>query len=138
MTIGALSALAGVPVDTIRYYERIGLLPRPARRASGFREYDGEETADRLRFIGRAQAFGFSLRDAGRILALRDGPDGATAEVREIAAERLSGLDVQIQVLLSMRDGLAPLVAACPASGPVRECPILAALGTEPALNGNP
>lgn len=137
MKIGQLSKLTGVPVETIRYYERIGLLPRPNRRPSGFREYDEIEASGRLQFIRRAQSCGFSLRDAGRLLTLRDTSSPALSDVRRLADLQLGALDDKIQELEQMRSLLAPLVHACPAQGPVGECPILNYLGGKAASEGN-
>ncbi len=135
MTIGELSRQSGVPIETIRYYERIGLLPAPPRRPTRFRDFD-EGAAERLRFVRRAQALGFSLREVGRLLALRDAPDG-TAAVHALAEAHLAALADRIRSLTAMRDALAPLVAACPAEGPVGDCPILATLDGEAAPGGN-
>ena len=85
MTIGALAEASGVSVDTIRFYERRGLLPPPPRTAGGFRDY-GPEAAGRLATIARAKALGFTLAEAATLLRLREAPEADAAEVREAAA----------------------------------------------------
>lgn len=132
LTIGALARRAGVGIDTIRYYEREGLLPAPLRRASGYRSY-GDATVTQLRFIRRAKLLGFTLEEIRDLLALsRDRSHGVKA-VKRRAEERLHALDARIADLTRVRNGLAELVAACPGRGEPEHCPILLALGdTEP------
>jgi len=122
-TIAKAAREAGVNVETIRYYERRGLIDQP-RGLSGYRTYP-EETIRRVRFIKRAQALGFSLREIKDLLALRRGRAGTSAEVRRKAEAKLAGIDGKIRELRAMREGLQTLAAACPGSGPVERCPIL-------------
>lgn len=124
--IGALARQAGVGIDTVRYYERAGLLVPARRLASGYRRYsDGE--VSRLRFIRRAQALGFSLQEIRGLLALSSQRD--VAKVKRAAQQRLADVEHRIAELERMRAGLAALVAACPGHGRAAECPILQALG---------
>jgi MerR family mercuric resistance operon transcriptional regulator len=122
MTIARLGAAAGVGVETVRYYQRRGLLSVPAR-AGGVRRY-GAEDVKRLRFIRRAQAAGFTLEEIGELLALDRTDD--RARVRQLASERLAALDARIAELESSRTALERLRATC-ASGAKGPCPILEA-----------
>jgi MerR family mercuric resistance operon transcriptional regulator len=122
MTIARLGAAAGVGVETVRYYQRRGLLPVPAS-AGAVRRYDNEDVR-RLRFIRRAQGAGFTLDEIGELLALDRTDD--RARVRELAGERLAALDARIAELESSRAALERLRATC-ASGKKGPCPILEA-----------
>ncbi|HEX4738166.1 MAG TPA: MerR family transcriptional regulator [Allosphingosinicella sp.] len=122
LTIARLGAAAGVGVETVRYYQRRGLLPVPAN-GGGVRRYD-EEDVRRLRFIRRAQAAGFTLEEIGELLALDRTDD--RARVRQLASERLAALDARIAELEASRTALERLRATC-ASGAKGPCPILEA-----------
>jgi MerR family mercuric resistance operon transcriptional regulator len=122
MTIARLGAAAGVGVETVRYYQRRGLLAVPAR-AGSVRRY-GPGDVRRLIFIRRAQAAGFTLAEIGELLALDR--TGDRARVRELAAGRLAALDARIAELEASRAALERLRAAC-ASGREGPCPILEA-----------
>ncbi|PTU30410.1 heavy metal-responsive transcriptional regulator [Stenotrophobium rhamnosiphilum] len=126
ITIGKLAEQAAVAIDTVRYYERSGLLPEPARRESGYREYP-PETVKRLRFIRRAKALGFSLPEIGELLAL-SAPRADVRKVKHAAQEKLKLLDEKIAELTRMRAGLQQLVKHCPGHGSADDCPILNAL----------
>lgn len=127
MTIGAVARAAEIPIDTIRYYERAGLLPEPRRRGSGYRDYD-PGTIDRLRFIRRAKALGFSLEDIRELLALSVDHEKGVRNVKQRAEQRLAKLDLRIRELQRMRRGLKHLIAHCPGRGDPDACPILHAL----------
>ncbi|MHB1815913.1 MAG: MerR family DNA-binding protein [Steroidobacteraceae bacterium] len=126
--IGALARKAGVRIDTVRYYERSGLLAPKSRLPSGYRRYGLGELA-RLRFIRRAQALGFSLREIRELLALSKGRD--VARVKRTAQAKLADVEARIAALQRVREGLATLIAACPGHGDAADCPILQALGGE-------
>jgi MerR family mercuric resistance operon transcriptional regulator len=127
MTIGKAAAAAGVGVETIRFYERKGLIARPPRPAGGgFRTYP-EDTVRRVRFIREAQALGFSLREAAELLQLRDAAADA-ADVRERAHMKLADVDAKIERLQGIRAALAGLVQRCPGAGSLDGCSIMAAL----------
>jgi MerR family copper efflux transcriptional regulator len=130
LTIGQVAKRAGVGVETIRFYEREGLLAVPARLASGYRQYE-PAAVDRVMFLRRAQRLGFTLKDAKELLALRDDPDAGRADVREKATEKLADIDARIADLQGMRGELGRLVAACHGDGPAVGCPIVAAIGAE-------
>lgn len=128
MGIGAIAKRAGVGVDTVRYYERAGLLEPRQRLASGYRRYTDDEVA-RLRFIRRAQALGFSLKEIHELLSLSTRRD--VARVKRTAEAKLKDIDARIAELQRVRGGLAALVHACPGHGSAGDCPILQALGAE-------
>jgi MerR family copper efflux transcriptional regulator len=128
MGIGKLAARAGVSIDTVRYYERSGLLAPQARLPSGYRRY-GEMQLSRLRFIRRAQELGFSLRDIRELLGLSRQRD--VARVKRAAERKLAEVEERLLALQRVRDGLATLVATCPGHGRAADCPILKALGEE-------
>ncbi len=127
MTIGRLAERAGVNIDTIRYYERNGLLPAPARRASGYREYALADI-DRLRFIRRAKDLGFTLAEIGELLSLSTERGSDMRKVKRKAEERLEQVEFKIKELQRVRRGLKTLIAACPGRGELNGCPIMGAL----------
>jgi MerR family transcriptional regulator, mercuric resistance operon regulatory protein len=122
-TIGALAKAAGVGVETVRYYQRRGLLPEPARPPGEVRRY-GAEDVKRLKFIRSAQAAGFTLSEIGELIALDASDDRARA--RELAEARVAAIDAKIAELREARDALASLANDCARkrAGP---CPILGA-----------
>jgi len=122
LTIARLAAAGGVGVETIRYYQRRGLLGLPPR-AGAVRRY-GASDVRRLRFIRRAQAAGFTLEEIGELLALDSSHD--RARVRALAGERLAALESKIAELDAARSALTRLSRAC-ASGTKGPCPILEA-----------
>jgi Hg(II)-responsive transcriptional regulator len=124
MTIGRAAREAGLGVDTLRYYERRGLLPRPARTAGGYRLY-GSEAVRRLRFIRRAQELGFTLREIARLLELADGRAGGCREVCSFAEGKARELAARIRDLTRMKKILDALVRKCPDTGPASACTIL-------------
>ena len=136
LRIGDLAAAAGVSPDTLRYYERRGLLQPSGRRASGYREYPSASVGV-VRFIKQAQALGFTLVDVGELLRLRGavGRPAAALEVREVAVAKLRDLDERMRQLGALRGALADLVAECERAcgdgrtlADARDCPIIAAL----------
>lgn len=122
-SIGGLAAAAGVNVETVRYYQRRGLLGEPPRPPGEIRRY-GEEHVRRLRFIRSAQAAGFTLDQIGELLALDATDDRARA--RQLAELRIAELDAQIQHLGNVRTSLQRLAREC-GSGAAGPCPILIA-----------
>jgi MerR family copper efflux transcriptional regulator len=128
--IGQLAKRGGVGIDTVRYYERNGLLAPSTRLASGYRRY-GDLELSRLRFIRRAQALGFTLREIKELLALSAQRD--VARVKRSAQTKLVNVKARIVALERVRDGLVKLIAACPGHGRAADCPILKALTDEDA-----
>ena len=127
LSIGTVAKRVGVTIDTIRYYEREGLLPAPVRRASGYRSY-AEGTLVQLRFIRRAKDLGFTLEEIRELLALSADRQHGVKAVKRRAQQRLAAIEQRIAELQRLRDGLAQLVAACPGHGKPEACPILRAL----------
>ncbi len=127
LTIGKVAAAAGVKIDTLRYYEREGMIPPPARTRSNYRVYS-PETIARVRFIKRAQALGFSLQQIRELLKLKTSHGAGCEEVRRQAEEKIRELDEKIRALERMKEALQELVQACSGSGPVIDCPIIESL----------
>lgn len=123
--IGLLAKQAGVPIDTVRHYERIGLLRPATRLASGYRRY-GDSELKRLRFIRRAKALGFTLDEIRELLTLGAGRN--VQSIRKAASARLADVECRIEELTRIRESLRELVAACPGHGRAEACPILNAL----------
>jgi len=126
LTIGRLAKRAGVGIDTVRFYERARLLPKPGRTASGYRTYGADDVA-RLRFIRRAKALGFSLEEISELLTL-SAARGGRASVKALAERRLRDLDAKIRELTVMRDTLKHYTHRCSGSGPLAGCPIIEAV----------
>lgn len=124
--IGALSQDTGCQIETIRYYERVGLLPAPARSPGGYRLY-GAKHLKRLTFIRRARALGFSLDEVRRLLALADERPRPCAEARVVARTHLADVRAKLADLHTMERVLAKTVARC-AAGKGSECPLIEAL----------
>ncbi len=127
LTIGKLAKRADVNIETIRYYERRGLIPEPHRRDSGYREYS-DETIKRILFIKHAKDLGFSLKEINELLSLKLDPGTSCSEVRQKAEMKLEDIEGKIKNLRKMKKALMELTKVCSGSGPVSECPILEAL----------
>ncbi len=127
MTIGKVANSAGVGVETIRFYEREGLLAEPPRRESGYREY-GADAVKAVRFIQAAKGLGFSLKEIRELMDLRLAPGSTCAEIKERAETKLRGIEDKIRNLRRMKRALGRLTGACDGDGAVSECPILDAL----------
>jgi len=130
LTIGQAARSAGIGVETVRFYERQGLLQEPPRRDSGYRQYP-EDVVARLRFIRRAKELGFSLKEIKELLALRVDPDTTCAEVRKRSEDKIADVVTKIETLQKIRKALMKLTKTCSGRGPTSECPILDALDTE-------
>jgi len=127
LTIGQLASTAKVNVQTVRYYERRGLLLDAPRRESGYREYP-QDTAVRIEFIKRAQALGFSLAEISELLEMRAGSDATCGDVKKRAEAKVASIEEKIRDLQRMKETLADLISACEGRGSTSECPILDAL----------
>lgn len=129
VTIGRIAQEAGVNIETVRYYQRRGLVGLPPKRARGFRYYS-PDTANRVRFIKRAQAFGMSLKEVQHLLKLDS--KGACVETRALAAAKIDLVERKLLDLVKLRDALQGLVEAC--DQPHGDnCPIIERLEAEPA-----
>ena len=131
MKIGTLAKRADVAIDTVRYYERQGLLPAPVRLASGYRDYEDADVA-RLRFIRRAKALGFTLGEIHDLLNLSERREADMAGMKSAAIQKLADVDAKLAELQRIRKGLTDLVASCPGHGALEHCPILDALAGDP------
>lgn len=127
LKIGELAKRASVGVETVRFYERQGLLPSPARKPSRYRQYD-EETVQVLRFIRRAKELGFTLKEIKSLLELRSDTSSPRSEIRRRAQEKIIEIDARITDLQRMREGLKSLLGRCHGDGSIIGCPILNAL----------
>jgi MerR family transcriptional regulator, copper efflux regulator len=130
MKIGELAQRAGVGIDTVRYYERQGLLPMPERLASGYRRY-GQIDVSRLHFVRRAKALGFTLVEIRELLALSGRREDDMGSLKAAATEKLVDVQARLAELTRIRDGLQSLVASCPGHGALEQCPILDALARD-------
>jgi MerR family mercuric resistance operon transcriptional regulator len=126
-TIGQLARKAGVGVETIRFYERKGLIEKPKRPQEGYRRYS-PETVARIRFLRQAKLLGFTLEEAGELLALRVEAENACELVRESAQAKLESVKARIRELEAVRAALEQLISACEQRRPTGPCPILEAL----------
>lgn len=124
---GELARQAGVNVETLRFYEREGLLAVPPRRPSGYREYP-PEAVDLVLFIQRAKQLGFSLKEVKELLALREVPRATCGDVVVIAERKVADIDAKISDLRAMRVALTKLLKECPGSAPITQCPIIESL----------
>lgn len=126
-TIGQIAREAGVGVETVRFYERKGLLAEPSRRASGYRQFD-ESVVDRLRFIREAKVLGFTLNEIKELLSLKLDPVSSCADVKSQAEAKIADIEEKLRTLQRMKRALLKLTKACSGNGPSSECPILESL----------
>jgi MerR family mercuric resistance operon transcriptional regulator len=134
MTRGEVAEKAGVNPETLRYYEREGLIPSPPRSDGGFRLYDASYV-DRLRFIQRAKDLGFTLTEIKGLLDLRVDETATCRDVKIRAQEKIEEVDAKIQDLKRIRDALQTLAEACDGEeGPTGDCPVLKAMGNDVAF----
>lgn len=127
LTIGALARKEGLATETLRYYERLGLIEPSRRTAANYRLYDNTAVR-RLRFIRRAQALGFSLSEIGELLSLHQQPGADMGAVKQLAEHKITDIEEKIADLEKMKAGLEALTDHCPGHGPSAECPILVTL----------
>jgi MerR family transcriptional regulator, copper efflux regulator len=127
MTIGTVARLAGVGVETVRFYERKGLIEGPPQHQSGYREYP-PEVVKRIRFIRRAKEVGFSLKEIHSLLALRLEPGTTCSDVRRQAQAKIMEIEGRIADLSRMQQALIQIAGLCAGDGPLSACPILDAL----------
>jgi Cd(II)/Pb(II)-responsive transcriptional regulator len=127
MQIGELAKRSGCQAETVRYYERLGLLPQPERTTSNYRVYS-EEHLERLRFIRNCRAIDMTLDDVHRLLYFRDRPDLACLEINELLDTHIERLDDQVRELLRLQEYLRDLRTCCDSPRTAGDCGILAAL----------
>jgi MerR family transcriptional regulator, copper efflux regulator len=127
LTIGKVAKAAQVGVETVRFYEREGLIAEPPRRRSGYRQYP-PDTVRRLRFIRRAKELGFTLKEIGELLDLRVDPSKSCADVRALANAKIADVAARMDDLSRIHSALEKLSRACRGKGPTSDCPILDAI----------
>jgi MerR family copper efflux transcriptional regulator len=127
VTRGQLAVESGVNLETIRYYETHGVLPKPPRSASGYRVFS-HDAVTRLRFVKRAQDLGFSLKEIKELLSLRVKPGVTCNDVRRKAQAKIADVEEKIRHLEQIRSALAQLLSNCSGSGPINACTILQGL----------
>ncbi|MDT8303366.1 MAG: heavy metal-responsive transcriptional regulator [Sedimentisphaerales bacterium] len=124
LKIGQAAKLAGISIETIRFYERQGLLEKPPRSQAGYRCYSAKTLA-RIKFIKRAKELGFSLKEISELLSLRVDPDTTCAMVKSRATVKISDIESKIETLQNMKRALVKLTKSCRGDGPTSKCPIL-------------
>ncbi|MBI4239172.1 MAG: heavy metal-responsive transcriptional regulator [Deltaproteobacteria bacterium] len=135
LTIGKVARLTAAGIETIRFYERQGLIPAPPRRDSGYRQYPSA-TIERVRFIKRAKDLGFTLAEIKELLDLSVGPKATCAAVKRKADEKINEVDAKITDLKRIKRALSRLTAQCRGKGPISECPILENLKSKESKGG--
>lgn len=124
LTIGKVAKEACVGVETIRFYERKGLIDKPPTKESGYRQYSAD-IVKRIKFIKRAKELGFSLKEIHELLWLRMEPGATCADVRSRAKDKIADVERRIEELSMIKKALDRLAASCKGRGPTSECPIL-------------
>lgn len=130
MKIGEVARLAGVRAETVRYYEKRGIMSAPRRTDSNYRVYSAEAVR-RVIFVKRAQTLGFTLIEICDLLSLNSAGDSARGKVRASAERKLRDIESKIEALSAMRSALSSLIADCACGGGTDECPILNAFSAE-------
>lgn len=133
LSIGQVARQSGVGVETIRFYEREGLLEEPPRRASGYRQYS-EQVVTRLHFIKRAQRLGFSLKEINELLLLRVDTDTSCEQVKQRTEAKIAEVERKLVELQRMRQALLHVATLCAGPGPTGACPMLEALSQQEPL----
>ncbi len=128
--IGKIAQNSGVTVETVRYYEKQGLILKPDRGANGYRRYS-KDAARQVRFIKRAQEVGFTLKDIKELLSLKADPEASCCDVRARAERKVQEMEDKIITLTRMKNVLSTWVTDCEGQGPTSQCPILDALDAE-------
>ncbi len=130
MKIGEVAKAAGIGIDAVRFYERKGLIPEPARRPSGYRMYSPDVVLS-LRFIRRAKELGFSLKEISELLSLETAAETTAADVRKLAEAKLADIEERIRALRRMRRALRKATESCTGRGSTSGCSILQTLNRE-------
>lgn len=132
LRIGEVAKQAGVNIQTLRYYERRGILPEPARSESGYRAYD-HQAVQVVRFIKRAQDLGFTLHEIEDLLTLRQNERSSCGRVKTLASAKVDQIEEKLRALRKLKRALATLIETCETTGAALDCPILDALDDTPA-----
>ena len=128
LTIGKLAKQVGLGIETVRFYERQGLIEPPPRTDSNYRIYP-EEEVNRLKFIKRAKDLGFTLKEIKELLFIQHDPHATKADIKKRTVEKIEDIKKKVQDLIRIQEALEHLVGSCDGHGPLSECPILEALG---------
>jgi MerR family transcriptional regulator, copper efflux regulator len=136
LTIGKIAQQTGVGVETIRFYERKGLIAQPLKPQDGGYRIYSSEIVQKVRFIRQAQELGFSLREIKELLALRADPGSDCADIRGHASEKLEEVEIKIAQLEKIGNALRTVIASCPSRGALEGCSIIAAMESSSG-NGN-
>ena len=134
LSIGQVARRAGVGIETVRFYEREGLLEEPPRRASGYRQYS-DQVVKRIRFIKRAQQLGFSLKEISELLLLRVDTQTSCEVVKQRTEAKIAEVEQKLVELQRMRQALLQVAALCTGQGPASACPMLDALDQQETLD---
>lgn len=124
MKIGEIAKRSGIGIETIRYYEREGLLPEPERRPSGYRQYD-ESTVERLEYVRRAKELGFTLAEIRELLELSFAAHAGCDHIRQRAESKITDIEGKIRSLQQMKRSLGKIVARCRTKNPTDDCPLI-------------
>ena len=127
LTIGKVAKRSGIGIETVRFYEREGLIDKPTRSASGYRQFD-EEVIKRLNFISRAKELGFTLKEIRELLSLKVDPNMCCEDVKNRADTKIADIESKITTLRKMKKALVQLSKDCGEREPTDECPILKTL----------
>jgi Hg(II)-responsive transcriptional regulator len=127
LTIGRLAKQAGLGIETVRFYERQGLIEPPPRTDSNYRIYPEEEVG-RLKFIKRAKDLGFTLKEIKELFELQNDPHATKADIKKRTIEKIEDIKKKVRDLSRIQEALEHLAGACDGHGPLSECPILDAL----------
>jgi MerR family mercuric resistance operon transcriptional regulator len=127
VTIGKIAKEAGVGIETVRFYERQGLIDPPPRTDSGYRLYPADTVA-KIRFIRNAKQLGFSLKEIAELLTLHDAPNATKGEVKQRTQAKIAEIETKIMELTRMKKILTDLAASCSGQGSLEGCPIMKAM----------
>ena len=130
LLIGEVAKRTGLGVETVRFYEKAGLIPIPDRSASGYRRYP-EATVKKLNFVQHAKTLGFSLKEIAELIALKNSENADCDEIKTRAYSKVTEIQSKIDALEKMKTALQPLIEQCETNKSNQECPILSALGDE-------
>lgn len=133
MTRGEVAEQSGVSRETVRYYEKRRLIPKPSRTAAGYRQYT-DEHVERIRFVKRAQELGFTLAEIKELLSLRADPETGSPQVKHQAREKVAEVEEKIRDLRRIKEALTRLISSCDESRETAGCPIVEAMQDDEAL----
>ncbi len=133
MQIGAVAKQCGIGVETVRFYEREGLISEPSRSVSGYRQYS-EIVLKQIQFVQYAKSVGFSLKDIRELLKLKHRPDTTCEEARSKLLDKVDEIQQKITALEKMKAMLLPLIDQCQADGKLADCAVLQTLETDPMI----